>query len=36
MFITTDEYKPYTGAILRAYGEEFTPPRLPGPGRPPK
>ena len=36
MFITSDEYKPYTGALLRSYGEKFTPPRPPGPGRPPK
>jgi IS1 family transposase len=36
MFITSDEYKPYREAILRAYGEEFTPPRPHGPGRPPK
>lgn len=36
MFITSDEYKPYREAILRAYGEEFTPPRPRGPGRPPK
>lgn len=36
MFITSDEYKPYREAILHAYGEEFTPPRPRGPGRPPK
>jgi IS1 family transposase len=36
MFITSDEYKPYREAILQAYGEEFTPPRPGGPGRPPK
>jgi len=36
MFITSDEYKPYREAILQAYGEEFTPPRPRGPGRPPK
>jgi IS1 family transposase len=36
MFITSDEYKPYIGAVLKAYGEEFTPPRPRGPGRPPK
>ncbi len=25
--ITSDEYKPYRGAILKAYGEEVVPPR---------
>jgi hypothetical protein len=25
--ITTDEYAPYRGAILEAYGETVTPPR---------
>jgi hypothetical protein len=34
--ITSDEYKPYADAVLRTYGEEFQPPRRPGPGRPPK
>jgi len=36
IFITSDEYKPYKGAILKCYGVEFRPPRLSGPGRPPK
>jgi IS1 family transposase len=34
--ITSDGYKPYKDAVLQAYGEEFTPPRPQGPGRPPK
>jgi len=33
--ITSDEYKPYRGAILKAYGEEVVPPRTGKPGRPP-
>ena len=32
--ITSDEYKPYRGAILKAYGEEVVPPRTGRPGRP--
>jgi hypothetical protein len=32
--ITTDEYKPYRGAILKAYGEKVVPPRTGRPGRP--
>ena len=32
--MTSDEYPPYTGAILDAYGEEVTPPRTGKPGRP--
>lgn len=32
--ITTDEYAPYRGAILQAYGETVTPPRSGKPGRP--
>ncbi len=32
--ITTDEYAPYRGAILEAYGETVTPPRSGGRGRP--
>ncbi|MCH8840472.1 MAG: hypothetical protein IH831_07295 [Planctomycetes bacterium] len=32
--ITSDEYKPYKGAILKAYGEKITPPRSGKPGRP--
>ena len=32
--ITSDEYKPYRQAILRAYGEEVTPKPTGKPGRP--
>ena len=32
--ITSDEYKPYRGAILKAYGEEIVPERTGKPGRP--
>jgi hypothetical protein len=32
--ITSDEYKPYRGAILKAYGEEIVPQRTGKPGRP--
>jgi len=34
--ITTDEYAPYAGAILEAFGEEVVPPRTGKPGRPRK
>jgi IS1 family transposase/transposase-like protein len=34
--ITTDEYAPYQGAILEAFGEEVVPPRTGQPGRPRK
>jgi IS1 family transposase/transposase-like protein len=34
--ITTDEYAPYAGAILEAFGEEVMPPRTGQPGRPRK
>ncbi len=34
--ITTDEYAPYRGAILQAYGETVTPPRSGKRGRPRK
>jgi IS1 family transposase/transposase-like protein len=34
--ITTDEYAPYEGAILEAFGEEVVPPRTGRPGRPRK
>jgi IS1 family transposase/transposase-like protein len=34
--ITTDEYAPYEGAILEAFGEEVVPPRAGRPGRPRK
>jgi hypothetical protein len=34
--ITTDEYAPYRGAILEAYGETITPPRTGKRGRPRK
>jgi IS1 family transposase/transposase-like protein len=34
--ITTDEYAPYAGAILEAFGEEVVPPRTGQPGRPRK
>jgi IS1 family transposase/transposase-like protein len=34
--ITTDEYAPYEGAILEAFGEEVVPPRTGQPGRPKK
>jgi IS1 family transposase/transposase-like protein len=34
--ITTDEYAPYQGAILEAFGEEVVPPRTGRPGRPRK
>ena len=34
--ITTDEYAPYEGAILEAFGEEVVPPRTGQPGRPRK
>jgi hypothetical protein len=34
--ITTDEYAPYRGAVLRAYGETVTPPRTGRRGRPRK
>jgi len=34
--ITTDEYAPYQGAILEAFGEEVVPPRTGKPGRPRK
>jgi hypothetical protein len=34
--ITTDEYAPYRGAILRAYGATVTPPRTGKRGRPRK
>jgi hypothetical protein len=34
--ITTDEYAPYRGAILEAYGETITPPRSGKRGRPRK
>jgi len=32
--IVTDEYSPYRGAILNAYGQRVTPPRTGKPGRP--
>lgn len=32
--ITTDEYAPYAGAILEAFGTEVVPPRTGKPGRP--
>ena len=32
--ITTDEYAPYEGAILGAFGAEVVPPRTGRPGRP--
>lgn len=32
--ITSDEYKPYRAAILKAYGKKITPPRSGKPGRP--
>ena len=32
--MTTDEHGPYKGAILKAYGEDVTPPRTGKPGRP--
>src|SRR3954449_13226314 len=32
--ITTDEYSPYEGAILEAFGTEVVPPRTGKPGRP--
>jgi len=32
--ITSDEYAPYKTAILKAYGEEITPPQTGKPGRP--
>ena len=32
--ITSDEYKPYRGAILKAYGEKVVPRRTGKPGRP--
>lgn len=32
--ITTDEYAPYKGAILNAFGDKVTPPRTGKPGRP--
>ncbi len=32
--ITSDEYAPYKTAILKAYGEEVTPPKTGKPGRP--
>jgi IS1 family transposase/transposase-like protein len=34
--ITTDEYSPYAGAILEAFGTEVVPPRTGKPGRPRK
>jgi IS1 family transposase/transposase-like protein len=34
--ITTDEYAPYEGAILEAFGTEVVPPRTGQPGRPRK
>jgi IS1 family transposase/transposase-like protein len=34
--ITTDEYAPYEGAILEAFGTEVVPPRTGKRGRPPK
>jgi len=34
--ITTDEYAPYAGAILAAFGAEVVPPRTGRPGRPRK
>jgi IS1 family transposase len=34
--ITTDEYAPYEGAILEAFGSEVVPPRTGKPGRPRK
>ena len=34
--ITTDEYAPYAGAILEAFGTEVVPPRTGKPGRPRK
>jgi IS1 family transposase/transposase-like protein len=34
--ITTDEYAPYAGAILEAFGTEVVPPRTGQPGRPRK
>jgi len=34
--ITTDEYAPYEGAILEAFGAEVVPPRTGRPGRPRK
>ena len=34
--ITTDEYAPYQGAILEAFGTEVVPPRTGKPGRPRK
>jgi IS1 family transposase len=32
--ITSDEYQPYRGALLKAYGEQVVPPRTGKPGRP--
>ena len=32
--MTSDEYPPYKGAILKVYGEEVVPPRTGRPGRP--
>ena len=32
--ITTDEYAPYTPAILKTYGQQIVPPRTGRPGRP--
>ena len=32
--ITSDEYKPYRGAILKAYGDKVVPKRTGKPGRP--
>jgi len=36
IFFTSDEHAPYEGALKKAYGEEVTPPKKPGPGRKPK
>ena len=35
MFFTSDEHKPYVGALKKVYGQEAPVPRRPGPGRPP-
>jgi hypothetical protein len=36
MLHTSDEYKPYKGALEKVYGHDEAVPRRPGPGRPPK
>jgi len=36
MLHTSDEYKPYKGALEKVYGQDEPVPRRPGPGRPPK